>query len=127
MGTMVVGFRLGSDAKGRQATLVLTQAGVLHQSTRVLGMAPRPAKPHPPVAPDPHPVLRQAAELRKVYQVLTGRGYTRELIAPACVWKPTSIPCTTSRTVRTPRARTPNSSRTSPAPHPPAPARSRTP
>ncbi|MFD4240531.1 hypothetical protein ACFWP3_02820 [Streptomyces sp. NPDC058525] len=85
MGTMVVGFRLGSDAKGRQATLVLTQAGVLHQSTGVLGMAPRPAKPHAPISPDPHPVPRQAAELRKVYAALVGRGFTRELIAPACV------------------------------------------
>ncbi|MGP3690446.1 hypothetical protein ACTVZO_38105 [Streptomyces sp. IBSNAI002] len=85
MGTMVVGFRLGSDAKGRQATLVLTQAGVLHQSTGVLGMAPRSSKPHAPINPDPHPVPRQAAELRKVYHVLIGRGFTRELIAPACV------------------------------------------
>ncbi|MET9611052.1 hypothetical protein ABZZ17_39255 [Streptomyces sp. NPDC006512] len=85
MGTMVVGFRLGSDTKGRQATLVLTEAGVLHQSTGLLGMAPRPAKPHPPVTPDPHPVPRQAAELRRVYAALLARGYTRELIAPACV------------------------------------------
>ncbi|WP_327359920.1 hypothetical protein [Streptomyces sp. NBC_01296] len=85
MGTMVVGFRLGSDAKGRQATLVLTEAGVLHQSTGLLGIAPRPAKPHAPIAPDPHPVPRQAAALRKVYRALIGRGYTRELIPPACV------------------------------------------
>ncbi|MFE9636324.1 hypothetical protein [Streptomyces sp. NPDC006463] len=85
MGTMVVGFRLGSDGKGRQATLVLTQAGVLHQSTGLLGMAPRPAKPHAPIAPDPHPVPRQAAKLRKVYATLLGRGYTRELIPPAFV------------------------------------------
>ncbi len=85
MGTMVVGFRLGSDVRGRQATLVLTQAGVLHHSTGVLGMTPRPAKPHASIAPDPHPVPRQAAELRKVYAALLARGYTRELIAPACV------------------------------------------
>ncbi|MCX4529932.1 hypothetical protein OG982_30300 [Streptomyces sp. NBC_01551] len=85
MGTMVVGFRLGSDAKGRQATLVLTEAGVLHQSTGLLGMAPRPAKPHAPIAPDPHPVPRQAAQLRKAYAALTSRGYTRELIPPACL------------------------------------------
>ncbi|MFJ8018387.1 hypothetical protein [Streptomyces sp. NPDC096339] len=85
MGTTVVGFRLGSDTKGRQATLVLTQAGVLHQSTGLLGMAPRPAKPHAPIAPDPHPVPRQAAELRRVYAALLDRGFTRELIPPACV------------------------------------------
>ncbi|MFE5767011.1 hypothetical protein ACFQ7O_01390 [Streptomyces sp. NPDC056485] len=85
MGTMVVGFRLGWDAKGRQATLVLTEAGVLHQCTGLLGMAPRPAKPHAPVAPDPHPVPRQAARLRKAYAALTGRGYIRQLIPPACV------------------------------------------
>lgn len=85
MGTMVVGFRLGSDAKGRQATLVLTEAGVLHQSTGLLGTAPQPGKPHAPMAPDPHPVPRQAAELRKVHAALIDRGYTRELIPPACV------------------------------------------
>ncbi|MEU3725341.1 hypothetical protein AB0E73_21825, partial [Streptomyces sp. NPDC031705] len=85
MGTTVVGFRLGSDTKGRQATVVLTQAGVLHQSTGLLGMAPRPTRPHPPVAPDPHPVPRQAAELRKVYAALHHRGFDRELIPPACV------------------------------------------
>ncbi|MEU9235989.1 hypothetical protein [Streptomyces subrutilus] len=85
MGTMVVGFRLGSDGQGRQATLLLTQSGVLHQSTGPLGAAPRPAKPHAPIAPDPHPVPRQAAELRKVYAALIGRGFSRELIAPACV------------------------------------------
>ncbi|MFI5672574.1 hypothetical protein [Streptomyces sp. NPDC051704] len=85
MGTMVVGFRLGSDAKGRQATLVLTEAGVLHQSTGPLGMAPRPSKPHAPIAPDHHPVPRQAAEMRRAYAALTGCGYTRALIPPACV------------------------------------------
>ncbi|MFK0219371.1 hypothetical protein ACIQWN_14415 [Streptomyces vinaceus] len=85
MGTLVVGFRLGSDGKGRQATLVLTEAGVLHQSAGLLGMAPRPARPHAPIAPDRHPVPRQAAELRKVYAALINRGYTRELIPPVCV------------------------------------------
>ncbi|MEV6582715.1 hypothetical protein AB0M92_31650 [Streptomyces sp. NPDC051582] len=85
MGTMVVGFRLGSDAKGWQATLVLTEAGVLHQSTGLLGTAPPPGKPRAPIAPDPHPVPRQAAELRKVYAALLDRGYTRELIPPSCV------------------------------------------
>ncbi|MFB7467320.1 hypothetical protein ACFCZ1_28180 [Streptomyces sp. NPDC056224] len=54
MGMMVVGFRLGSDVKGRQATLVLSEAGVLHQSTGLLGVSARPAKPHAPIAPDPH-------------------------------------------------------------------------
>ncbi|WP_051795144.1 hypothetical protein [Streptomyces sp. NRRL S-87] len=85
MGTTVVGFRLGWDAKGRQATVVLTQAGVLHHSTGLLGMAPRPARPHAPTAPDPHPVPRQAATLRKLYVDLVDRGYSRELIPPACV------------------------------------------
>lgn len=58
---------------------------VLHQSTGILGMAPRPAKPHAPITPDPHRVPRQAAELRKVYAALIGCGYTRELTPPGFV------------------------------------------
>ncbi|MEV7416600.1 hypothetical protein [Streptomyces sp. NPDC089919] len=85
MSTTVIGFRLGWDAKGRQATVLLTQGGVLHQSSGQLGLAPRPTRPHAPAAPDPHPVPRQAATLRKLYAELIHRGYTRELIAPACV------------------------------------------
>ncbi|MFH7599690.1 hypothetical protein WDV06_32010 [Streptomyces racemochromogenes] len=85
MGTMVVGFRLGCDRKGRQATVVLTQAGVLHHSGGLLGMEVRPARPHAPVGRDPHPVPRQAATLRKLYADLHHQGYTRELITPACV------------------------------------------
>ncbi|GAA0289093.1 hypothetical protein GCM10010302_29270 [Streptomyces polychromogenes] len=85
MGTMVVGFRLGWDRKGRQATVLLTQAGVLHHSTGLLGLAVRPTRPHAPAGPDPHPVPRQAATLRKLYADLHHQGYTRELIPPACV------------------------------------------
>ncbi|MET8295107.1 hypothetical protein ABZW02_13710 [Streptomyces sp. NPDC005180] len=85
MGTVVVGFRLGWDRKGRQATVVLTQAGVLHHSSGLLGLAARPARPHAPAGPDPHPVPRQAAILRRLYADLHRQGYTRELIPPACV------------------------------------------
>ncbi|MEU8436612.1 hypothetical protein AB0F18_27640 [Streptomyces sp. NPDC029216] len=85
MGTTVVGFRLGWDRKGRQATAVLTQAGVLHHSTGLLGLAPRPVRPHAPAAADPHPVPRQAVTLRRLYADLLHQGYTRVLIAPACV------------------------------------------
>ncbi|RKT02552.1 hypothetical protein BX286_0460 [Streptomyces sp. 3211.6] len=85
MGTVVVGFRLGWDAKGRQATVVLTRAGVLHHSMGLLGLAVRPARPHAPAARDPHPVPRQAATLRRLYADLLHQGYTQELIPPACV------------------------------------------
>ncbi|MEU3405140.1 hypothetical protein ABZ766_14540 [Streptomyces sp. NPDC006670] len=85
MGTVVVGFRLGWDAKGRQATVVLTRAGVLHHSMGLLGLAVRPARPHAPAGRDPHPVPRQAATLRRLYADLRHQGYTRELIPPACV------------------------------------------
>ncbi|GLX21479.1 hypothetical protein [Streptomyces lavendulae] len=85
MGTTVVGFRLGWDRKGRQATVVLTQAGVLHHGSGLLGMSPRPARPQAPTAPDPHPVPRQAATLRRVYAGLVQQGYGRELIPPVCV------------------------------------------
>ncbi|EFL13031.1 predicted protein [Streptomyces sp. C] len=85
MGTTVVGFRLGWDRKGRQATVVLTQAGVLHHGSGLLGMAPRPARPQAPAAPDPHPVPRQAATLRRVYAGLVHQGYGRELIPPVCI------------------------------------------
>ncbi|WP_405982695.1 hypothetical protein [Streptomyces sp. NBC_00158] len=85
MGTTVVGFRLGWDRKGRQATVVLTQAGVLHHSSGLLGLAPRPARPQAPAGPDPHPVPRQAATLRRVYAGLVHQGYGRELIPPSCV------------------------------------------
>ncbi|MCF3180535.1 hypothetical protein IPZ70_11400 [Streptomyces polychromogenes] len=85
MGTVVVGFRLGWDTKGRQATVVLTRAGVLHHSMGLLGLAARPARPHAPHGRDPHPVPRQAATLRRLYADLLHQGYTRRLIAPACV------------------------------------------
>ncbi|MFF4578786.1 hypothetical protein [Streptomyces sp. NPDC001389] len=85
MGTTVVGFRLGWDRKGRQTTVVLTEAGVLHHSSGLLGLVPRPTRPHAPVGADPHPVPRQAATLRKLYAELLHQGYTRTLIAPACV------------------------------------------
>ncbi|MFF5705300.1 hypothetical protein ACFY7H_22780 [Streptomyces sp. NPDC012794] len=85
MGTVAVGFRLGWDRKGRQATVVLTRAGVLHHSSGLLGLPPRPSRPQAPAAPDPHPVPRQAATLRRVYAGLVHQGYGRELIPPVCV------------------------------------------
>ncbi|AZM87331.1 hypothetical protein [Streptomyces sp. W1SF4] len=85
MGTTVVGFRLGWDRKGRQATVVLTQAGILHHGSGLLGMPQRPARPQAPAAADPHPVPRQAATLRRVYAGLVHQGYGRELIPPVCV------------------------------------------
>ncbi|MFD8978714.1 hypothetical protein [Streptomyces sp. NPDC059564] len=86
MATTVVGFRLGSDKRGRQVTLLLTGAGVLHRGNGLYGMTPQLSKPAVPVAGvDPHPVPRQAARLREVHAQLIKDGYTRVLIAPACI------------------------------------------
>ncbi|WP_327258241.1 hypothetical protein [Streptomyces sp. NBC_01244] len=85
MPTTVMGFRLGSDKQGRQVTVVLTQAGVLHRCNGPMGLAPKPTKPAVPCSVDPHPVPRQAARLRQIHAELTGRGYDRVLVAPACV------------------------------------------
>ncbi|MCY0929442.1 hypothetical protein OTB20_25230 [Streptomyces sp. H27-H1] len=85
MPTTVMGFRLGCDERGRQVTVVLTEAGVLHRCNGPMGLAAKPAKPGVPPSVDPHPVPRQAAKLRKIHADLTSKGYTRALIPPACV------------------------------------------
>ncbi|MFK0257084.1 hypothetical protein [Streptomyces sp. NPDC090445] len=85
MPTTVVGFRLGCDARNRQATIVLTESGVLHRSNGPLGSTPKPGRPDAPASVDPHPVPRQAAKLRKLHAELTGAGFSRVLVPPACV------------------------------------------
>ncbi|MFE4263398.1 hypothetical protein [Streptomyces sp. NPDC056883] len=90
MPTTVVGFRLGCDERGRQVTVILTEAGVLHRCHGPLGLKPTPVKPDVPTSVDPHPVPRQAARLRKIHADLTGRAYGRVLVAPACVRLETS-------------------------------------
>lgn len=85
MPTTVVGFRLRSDRQGRQVTVVLTQAGVLHRCNGPMGAAPKPVKPSVPVPGDPYPVPRQATRLREIHAELTKKSYGRVLVAPACV------------------------------------------
>ncbi len=86
MPTTVVGFRLGSDTRGRQVTVVLTQGGVLHRCNGPMGEALKPTrKPSVPAIGDPHPVPRQAARLREIHAELSEKGYGRVLVAPACV------------------------------------------
>lgn len=86
MATTVVGFRLGSDERGRQVTLLLTAAGVLHRGHGLYGTNPLLSKPEVPVAEvDPHPVPRQAAKLREAHAQLIKDGYTRVLTAPTCI------------------------------------------
>lgn len=85
MGTTVVGFRLGCDERGRQATVVLTEAGVLHRCNGPMGLAPKPTRPDVPPYVDPHPVPSQAKKLRKIHRTLVGQGYSRVLVPPVCV------------------------------------------
>ncbi|MFJ9644058.1 hypothetical protein ACWEPM_16935 [Streptomyces sp. NPDC004244] len=85
MPTTVVGFRLGCDARSRQATIVLTESGVLHRSNGPLGSTSKSGRPDAPASVDPHPVPRQAAKLRKLHAELTGAGFSRVLVPPACV------------------------------------------
>lgn len=67
-------------------TVVLTRAGVLHRCSGPMGAALKPTrKPSVPVPGDPHPVPRQAARLREIHAEMTEKGYSRVLVAPACV------------------------------------------
>ncbi|MFE4258199.1 hypothetical protein [Streptomyces sp. NPDC056883] len=94
MAMIVVGFRLGRAATGRQVTVLLTESGVLHRSHGVYGQPPKLDPPKLPLRylhPDlswmkgEHILTGPISSLRDLHVAATKRGYTEVLIAPACV------------------------------------------
>ncbi|MFI7337050.1 hypothetical protein ACIBUY_03820 [Streptomyces sp. NPDC050085] len=93
MATLVVGFRLGNDATGRQVTALVTESGVLHRAQGIYGKLPRVSRPEPSIAltsPNPdfkgeNPLARPIAKLREHHVHYTKKGYRRPLIPPAVV------------------------------------------
>ncbi|MFJ6794971.1 hypothetical protein [Streptomyces sp. NPDC091268] len=92
--TLVVGFRLGNEESGRQLTVLLTEAGVLHRSHGAYGQRPRLDPPRPPLRylhpaspwlQGEHLLTAPISALREQYAVTTKRGYKEVLIPPACV------------------------------------------
>ncbi|MER6443636.1 hypothetical protein [Streptomyces venezuelae] len=92
MPTMVVGFRLGSDERGRQVTVFVSQAGVLYRSAGPYGR--RPVLSRPEVSPvvcfpttkglvGEQPLARPIRSLREQHAECLKHGLTRELIPPA--------------------------------------------
>ncbi|MDX3385229.1 hypothetical protein PV682_27685 [Streptomyces niveiscabiei] len=93
MATLVVGFRLGNDASSWQATVLVTESGVLHRAHGMYGKSLRLSKPEPSRAlasplrsfAREHPLARPIADLRKHHADYLKRGYSRLLIPPAVV------------------------------------------
>lgn len=94
MPVIVVGFRLGRTATGRQVTVLLTESGVLHRSHGVYGQPPKLDPPKLPLRylfPDlsltkgEHFLTGPIRALREQHETATKRGHTEVLIAPACL------------------------------------------
>ncbi|WP_424216457.1 hypothetical protein ACN20G_30445 (plasmid) [Streptomyces sp. BI20] len=96
MTTMLVGFRLGSDTRGRQVTVLLSGSGVLYRAAGAYGEPPVLARPEvargargsgalPAHGPAGHPVGALTGRLRAAHAEYTAEGFGRALIPPATV------------------------------------------
>ncbi|MEW2498535.1 hypothetical protein AB0942_34135 [Streptomyces nodosus] len=93
MTTLVVGFRLGNDTTGRQATVLVTESGVLHRAQGICGKRPRFSQPEPSIAltsrnpafKGEHPLARPIGKLREHHAGYTKKGYSSALIPPTVV------------------------------------------
>ncbi|MFI6642665.1 hypothetical protein [Streptomyces sp. NPDC050504] len=81
--TVVIGFRLGSDERGLQATALVTAQGVHHLAHGPYDQRPRYTPPGVPIGKNP--IHNKVSELRKLHGLYLRRGYDRALIPPVCV------------------------------------------
>ncbi|MFI5617784.1 hypothetical protein [Streptomyces sp. NPDC051567] len=82
-GTVAVGFRLGSEERGRQVTVLVTQSAVSHRGASTGGRRFRATHAEAAVS-EVAPIPVQIKWLRKQHADYLGQGYSA-LTPPACV------------------------------------------